>query len=47
MKALDKANIPYEKLIKDKEGHGFYKQENIGEANKKIVDFLNRKIGFK
>lgn len=47
IKALGKANVNYEKLIKDKEGHGFYKQENIVDANKKIVDFLNKNIGLK
>lgn len=47
MKTLDKENIHYEKLIKDKGNHGFYKKENIFDANEKIVNFLNWNIGLK
>ncbi len=43
--ALDKANHPYEWLVKDKEGHGFYKEQNILEANKAILSFLDKHIG--
>jgi dipeptidyl aminopeptidase/acylaminoacyl peptidase len=43
--ALDKAHHPYEWLVKDKEGHGFYNEENILEMNKKILAFLNKYIG--
>ncbi|MEI6859070.1 MAG: S9 family peptidase [Shewanella sp.] len=43
--ALDKASHPYEWLVKDKEGHGFYKEQNILEANKAILSFLDKYIG--
>ncbi|GLS83553.1 alpha/beta hydrolase family protein [Paraferrimonas haliotis] len=43
--ALDKANHPYEWLVKDKEGHGFYLEENIVEANQKVLAFLKQHIG--
>ena len=42
---LDKINHPYEWLVKEKEGHGFYNEENVLEANKKILTFLNKYIG--
>ena len=42
---LDKHNHPYEWLVKDKEGHGFYNEDNILEANKKILSFLDKHIG--
>jgi dipeptidyl aminopeptidase/acylaminoacyl peptidase len=43
--ALDKNNHPYQWLVKDKEGHGFYNEANIQEANKKILTFLDKYIG--
>ncbi len=43
--ALEQHNHPYEWLVKDKEGHGFYDEANILEANKKILSFLNKYIG--
>ena len=43
--ALDEKNHPYEWLVKDKEGHGFYSEANILEANKKILSFLDKHIG--
>ena len=43
--ALDETNHPYEWLVKDKEGHGFYKENNILEANKAILSFLDKYIG--
>ena len=43
--AMDKKGHPYEWLVKDKEGHGFYKEENIIEANKTILNFLDKHIG--
>lgn len=43
--ALDKTHHPYEWLVKDKEGHGFYNEENILEANKAILAFLEKHIG--
>ncbi|OBT04814.1 peptidase S9 [Shewanella sp. UCD-FRSSP16_17] len=44
--ALDAAEYPYEWLVKNKEGHGFYKEENVLEANKKILSFLDKYIGY-
>ncbi|MFT5755426.1 MAG: dipeptidyl aminopeptidase/acylaminoacyl peptidase [Alteromonadaceae bacterium] len=43
--ALEQHNHPYEWFVKDKEGHGFYDEANILEANKKILSFLNKNIG--
>ncbi|WP_394230935.1 alpha/beta hydrolase family protein [Shewanella colwelliana] len=43
--ALNKGSHPYEWLVKDKEGHGFYKEDNILEANQKILTFLDKYIG--
>jgi len=43
--ALDKKGHPYEWLVKDKEGHGFYNEKNILEANTKILAFLDKYIG--
>ncbi|MCL1067327.1 S9 family peptidase [Shewanella olleyana] len=45
--ALDKKGHPYEWLVKDKEGHGFYNEDNILEANKAILSFLDKYIGAK
>lgn len=42
---LDKLNHSYEWLVKDKEGHGFYNEDNILEANERILAFLNKHIG--
>lgn len=43
--AMDKKGHSYEWLVKDKEGHGFYKEDNILEANQRILDFLDKHIG--
>ncbi len=43
--ALDRKDHSYEWLVKDKEGHGFYDEKNILEANKKILSFLKKYIG--
>jgi dipeptidyl aminopeptidase/acylaminoacyl peptidase len=43
--ALDAKGHPYEWLIKNKEGHGFYDEKNILEANTKILSFLKKHIG--
>lgn len=43
--ALEQHNHPYEWLVKDKEGHGFYDEDNILEMNKKILSFLEKHIG--
>lgn len=45
MKQLDKRNHPYEVLIKEKEGHGFYKEEHRLELYEKMLQFLNKHIG--
>lgn len=44
---LKAANHPYEWLVKDKEGHGFYDEANILELNKAILKFLDKHIGNK
>jgi len=43
-KALDKANKPYEWLVVDKEGHGFYNPENQKAYMKKVVAFLDKHL---
>lgn len=43
--ALDEKGHTYEWLIKNKEGHGFYDEDNILEANTKILSFLEKYIG--
>jgi len=43
--ALDEKGHPYEWLTKNKEGHGFYDEDNILEANTKILSFLEKYIG--
>ncbi len=43
--ALDKKGHPYQWLVKDKEGHGFYNEANILEANNAILSFLDKYIG--
>ncbi len=42
---LDEKGHPYEWLVKYKEGHGFYDEDNILEANTKILSFLGKYIG--
>ncbi|MCC5452329.1 S9 family peptidase [Rheinheimera sp. UJ51] len=44
---LDKRNHPYEWLVKEKEGHGFYKPENNVERWQKILAFFDKYIGDK
>lgn len=43
--ALESAHKPYEWLTKPKEGHGFYKEENIVDMYNHVQDFLQRNIG--
>jgi dipeptidyl aminopeptidase/acylaminoacyl peptidase len=43
--SLEAINYPFEWLVKDKEGHGFYNEDNILESNKKILSFLDKHIG--
>ncbi|MCW9016993.1 MAG: prolyl oligopeptidase family serine peptidase, partial [Kangiellaceae bacterium] len=40
--ALEKRNKPFEWMFKDKEGHGFYNQENREEFYKRTLAFLNK-----
>ena len=42
MKAMDKNGIKYEKMIIEKETHGFSKAENRIEKMKRISSFLNK-----
>ena len=44
-KALDGRDYPYEWMLKDTEGHGFYITENNVELYTKMLDFLDRNIG--
>ena len=43
--SLEAINYPFEWLVKDKEGHGFYNEDNILESNTKILSFLDKHIG--
>jgi len=43
--SLEANNYPFEWLVKDKEGHGFYNEDNILEVNQKILSFLDDHIG--
>jgi dipeptidyl aminopeptidase/acylaminoacyl peptidase len=43
--SLDAIDYPYEWLVKEKEGHGFYDEANVLEANQKIMSFLDKHIG--
>ena len=42
MKELDKRGITYEKMIVEKEGHGFSDEENRIEKLKRISAFFNK-----
>jgi len=42
--ALDKRNKPYQWLYKDKEGHGFYNEDNRKEYFQSSLDFINHHI---
>ena len=42
MKELDKRGITYEKMIVEKEGHGFSEEENRIEKLKRISAFFNK-----
>lgn len=44
-KALEARKLPYEWLVKDEEGHGFYKLENKVELYTKLFAFLQKNIG--
>lgn len=43
--ALDRRDYPYEWLLKDQEGHGFYRTDNKLELYTKMLDFLGRNTG--
>ncbi len=43
--ALDKMNYPYELMIKDREGHGFYDDDNRIELYTRMAAFLDKHIG--
>ena len=45
IKALEKANIPHEKMLVANEGHGFYKFENRVMYYNALLDFFDRHIG--
>ena len=42
MKAMDKNGIKYEKMIIEKETHGFSKEENRIEKMKRISSFFSK-----
>lgn len=42
---LEKRNHPFEWLVKEKEGHGFYKPENNVERWEKMLAFFDKYIG--
>ncbi|GAC1625866.1 MAG: S9 family peptidase [Nevskia sp.] len=44
-KALESRKLPYEWLVKDEEGHGFYKLENKIELHTRVLAFLAKNIG--
>ncbi|MEM7762885.1 MAG: S9 family peptidase [Pseudomonadota bacterium] len=44
-KKLDAAGVPYEELLVEKEGHGFYRIENRVLYYRELLDFLERHIG--
>ncbi|MRX27724.1 S9 family peptidase [Kangiella sp. HZ709] len=43
--ALDDINYPYESVVEDLEGHGFYKEENNVELYTKMLKFFDKHIG--
>jgi acylaminoacyl-peptidase len=43
--ALDKRGYPYELMVKEKEGHGFYKEEHRLELYQRMLKFLELHIG--
>ena len=45
MRELNRLGKPYEKLIKQKEGHGFASVDNREESLKKLLSFFDRNIG--
>lgn len=43
--ALDKINYPYESMVKEGEGHGFFDVDNRVELYTRMLKFLNKHIG--
>jgi acylaminoacyl-peptidase len=43
--ALDKRGYPYELMVKENEGHGFYKEEHRLELYQRMLKFLDKHIG--
>jgi dipeptidyl aminopeptidase/acylaminoacyl peptidase len=44
MKVMDEAGKPYETLIRDKEGHGFFSEDNRKDYYMLLVRFLNKHL---
>ena len=44
MKVMDEAGKPYETLIRDKEGHGFFSEDNRKDYYTLLVRFLNKHL---
>jgi acylaminoacyl-peptidase len=44
-KRLEELDKPYEWMLKEKEGHGFYRPENRLELYKRMLTFLGKYIG--
>ena len=44
IRALDQANKPYETLIRDKEGHGFFSEDNRKDYYNLLIRFLNKHV---
>ena len=44
-KALDDVGKKYKSMVKDKEEHGFVKEENKIELYTEMIDFLENNIG--
>lgn len=42
---LDKRGYPYELMVKENEGHGFYKEEHRLELYQRMLTFLDKHIG--
>ena len=45
LKRLRAENIPFEELLVEKEGHGFYKMENRVDYANKLISFFDQHIG--
>lgn len=45
IEALETKKIPHRKLLVEKEGHGFYAQENREKLYSELVEFIDEHIG--